>query len=166
MSTQGITQKTIGEVVYAFRTLPASKAMEVWSALEPLVTRAGAENSLSAVAAVGGKEIALIAGRDMPAHEKESLIATVTMLSALSQLSDDDWDKPNGGRMMGRRRLIKIMFEYVTVGGKPIDADVNFTGRLRALYQVLGEAMRFNFSDFFSGLAAVTDSLHGAGKPE
>lgn len=164
MSTHGITQKTIGQIAYTFKTLPASKAMEVWSAIESHVANPG--NSLSAVAAVGGKEVIAITNKDTPAHEKEALIATIAMLSAISQLPDDDWDKPNGGRMMGRRRLTRIMFDHVTVGGKPVDADVNFTGRLKAMQQVLGEAMRFNFADFFSGLAAVTDSLIGVAKPE
>lgn len=166
MSTHGITQKTIGEVAYTFKTLPASKGTRVWSAIEPGVTNPG--NSLSAVSAVGGaKELAdAMSSKTMPAHEKEAMMATVAMLSALSQLPDEDWDKPAGGRMLGQASIIAIMFGYVTVGGKAVDADVNFTGRLKSMYQVLGEALRFNFADFFSGLAAVTDSLIGVAKPE
>jgi hypothetical protein len=34
------------------------------------------------------------------------------------------------------------------------------------MYAVLGEALRVNFGDFFSGLAEVTDSLLSAAKPE
>ena len=164
MSTQGISQKTIGGVAYSFHTLPASKAVEVWSAIEPHVTNPG--NSLSAVSAVGGKNVMAITGKEMAGHDKEALIATMTMLSAVSKLPEEDWSMPNGARMMGRRRLSESMFAYVKVGGKAVDADTHFTGRIRTFYEVLGESMRLNFADFFSGLAEVTDSILAAAKPE
>ena len=167
MGTAGISQKTIGGISYAFHTLPASKAIEVWAALEPSVT--SPTNSLSAVAAVGGKNVADIALKGigtMQGHEKEAMIATLSMLSALAGLPEEDWGKPDGGRMMGRKRVIQVMFDHVKVGGKSVDLDVNFTGRLKSMYEVLGEALRINFSDFFSGLAEVTDSILAAAKPE
>jgi hypothetical protein len=167
MGTHGISQKEIGGISYAFHTMPASKGMEVWSAIEPAVANAG--NSLSAVAAVGGKEVAALAlggVKAMSGPEKESLMATVALLTAVSALPEADWAKPDGAPMMGRGRLVKTMFEYVRIGGKPVDVDVNFTGRLKSMYAVLGEALRVNFGDFFSGLAEVTDSLLSAAKPE
>lgn len=160
----GISQKTIGGVGYSFHTLPASRGTEVWSALEPGIATAG--NSLSAVAAVGGKNVANIAARGVSGEEKEAMMATVAMLTSLSRLPEEDWSTPDGGRMMGRRRVKQAMFEHVKVGGKPVEEDANFTGRLKFLYEVLGEALRFNFSDFFSGLAEVTDGIIAAAKPE
>lgn len=160
----GISQKTICGVAYSFHTLPASRAVEVWSALEPAVATPG--NSLSAVAAVGGKNVAALAAKGVSGEEKEALIATVAMLTALSSLPEEDWSAPNGGKMMGRRRVVAAMFEHVKSGGKPVDLDANFTGRLKSMYEVLGEALRFNFSDFFSGLAEVTDAILAAAKPE
>jgi len=158
-----VGSKKIGDVLYTFSMLPASKAMEVWSSIESFVVNPG--NSLSAIAAVGGKQVQAIAAAGMPPHEKEELIATVTMLSALSALPEGEWTTPDGRRMNGRQRIIAILLSNVSVGGQPVDVDTNFTGRLKVLYQVLGEAMRFNFADFFSGLAAVTDSLLSAAKP-
>lgn len=165
MGTSAIHQKKFGDVLYSFRMLPASEAMEVWAALEPFVANPG--NSLSAVAAVGGKEVASIIAKGEAAADRESLMATVAMLTALSGLPGDDWSAPSGGKMIGRKRIVAALFGATTIGGTAIEPDVHFAGagKLKVMYQVLGESMRINFADFFSGLAEVTDSLLAAAKP-
>ena len=154
-----VTSKKIDDVLYTFGMLPASSATEAWFSIEPFIANSG--NALSATVAVGGKRMAAmnVASSDVPTQERDEIMATVAMLSALAALPEEAWTTPDGRRMNGRKRVVSLLLDHVSVGSQKVDIDVNFTGRLRALQQVLGEAMRFNFADFFSGLAAVIDSL-------
>jgi hypothetical protein len=162
MGTAAIHTKAIGKhgVVYAFGTLPASKALRVEVALARAIGETLAElgtGSLDqAMAAARGSE----GGADAGAEDAAKEALAKALMRLLSSLAVDDWQTPDGRKMMGLGSLMKTMFEHVTVGGQPLDLDVHFTGRTRDKYIVLAEALRFNFADFFTGASAGTGGHH------
>ena len=139
MSTHGISTKVIGGVTYSFHTLPASKAVHVHVALARVIG--------DAVKGGGGSQLLAAIGKQ-ETTEADADTQMRALMSAIMSVSADDWVTPDGRRMMGLTSLMATMFEYVRAGGKSVDIDVNFTGRGRDIYLVLGEALRHNFAGF------------------
>jgi hypothetical protein len=137
MATRSTT-KTIGDREYAFSTLPAVASLKV----EVTIAKVIGEPLFKAFASRGSDE----------QTAEQAAIAAVGLLT--SRLDEAELV-----------RTMATVFQYVGFveleGGHAQVAricpnanvdkiDEHFTGRNRELWQVLIEALRFNFADFFS----------------
>lgn len=130
--------KVIGDKTYAFGTLPATVAIDV----QVIIARALGDGLLS-----------LIMAKDTsPEEQAQAMKLASAALTSSLKASDV-------------KELIGKVFSCVTVGdgvsaAVPVNVDAHFTGRPRRLWEVLIEALKVNFSDFFpnagSGSTAAT----------
>jgi hypothetical protein len=131
--------KQIGDRTFAFGTIPATKAVRV----EVAIARVIGEPLFKAFVEAGDKKLTALTD-----EEKTAIIGGA--IATLTARMDPDELLVTMG----------IVFESVTLDGKPVSLDVHFNGRNREVWQVFIEALRVNFSDFFpAGLSA---SLAGA----
>lgn len=125
--------KVIGDKTFAIGTLPASTAIDV----ECIVARA-----------IGESLFRVLAGAD--GTEEEQLKAAGQAIAALSM----------NLRAKEIKELFSLVFTVVTVGdgvgpAAPINFDATFTGHPKMPWEVLIEALKVNFADFFpAGLSA------------
>lgn len=123
--------KEIGGRTFSFGTIPASKAIRV----EVSIAKVIGEPLFKALVEAQGK--------DQTVEQQTGLVASAVGLMA-SRMDADELLTTMG-----------IVFESVTLEGKPINIDVHFSGKNRDVWQVFIEALKVNFADFFpAGLSA------------
>lgn len=97
--------------------------------------------------------------------EAKAIIFVRAATAIIQHLPPEDYTTPDGRKMLGLGSIFRIAFSTVTCDGVDVDMDVTFVAvdnkpRHRERYQVLAEALRVNFSDFFS------DALRAFAQPQ
>lgn len=143
-------QATIGGRVFSFGMLTATDAIRVEVAIarvigEPLFKAFMDANDKAPAALLAPAEDE---GDDAEADKVRKDKVFESMMQSASSAIGLLTSKMNSDELL---ETMELVFKTVNCDGKKIVIDSTFAGRHRDLWQVFIAALRFNFSDFFTG---------------